>query len=69
MPRAPAPLCSSDLTLRRLVGALRSDPLADRVAKNCHDPHHDDRSCGTCSARWDGIDEYREDLLKILDNR
>jgi len=47
-------------TLEQLLAVIDDDALADEVAKRCMDENHDTRWCPRCSARWDGIDDYRE---------
>jgi len=39
---------------------VQDDGLADRVAGDCGDSHHDDRWCPTCEARRAGIEAYRQ---------
>ncbi len=40
--------------------ALLSDgDLELKIARECNDTRHDDRYCDTCSARDDGITDYR----------
>ena len=45
--------------LRAQVARLEDDELAEKVARDCQDTRHDDRSCSTCDARDNGIEEYR----------
>jgi len=45
---------------------LADDVLAQRVARDCSDPQHDDRWCSTCQARMDGIADYREAVAKAM---
>jgi hypothetical protein len=46
-----------------IIALLKDNERAVKVAKDCHDPYHDPRSCLTCSSREDGIEEYRTDML------
>jgi len=46
---------------------LADDMFADGVARDCHDRHHDDRSCSTCAARRDGIEEYRNAIARVTE--
>lgn len=52
---------------QRLRDALADDALAKMAAYDCHDKDHDPRWCPTCSARFDGIDEYRDAIKAKLE--
>lgn len=47
---------------------LSDDKLAESIAVKCLDPMHDDRWCQTCSARQDGINDYRDNIIKRLNS-
>ena len=49
--------------LQAIVDRLNDNDLADRVMVRCNDPAHDERWCGTCEARGEGIDAYRLAVL------
>ncbi len=49
-----------------LVKLLRDADFALKIARECNDTRHDPRYCDTCSARDDGIDDYREKILATL---
>ena len=48
------------------TGIVNNDKLADAIAKDCHDPGHDIRWCGTCETREAAIFDYRESIRKAL---
>lgn len=50
--------------IERLRAEIADDAMAYRIAFDCHDPDHDDRSYLTCRDRQAGIDEYRKALNK-----
>lgn len=43
-----------------MLAIVNDDSIAVAVCADCHDPHHDNRWCNTCSIRGDAIDEYRD---------
>jgi len=47
-----------------LRAAVADDDLACSIAANWQDRNHDNRSCPTCRARGDGIDDYRAALAE-----
>lgn len=51
---------------RKFRDLLDADNEANRIASDCHDPGHDERSCPTCEARLDAIDDYRIWLKRSL---
>lgn len=42
-----------------VVKRAADDGLAGRIARDCHDPRHDDRWCSTCEGRADGIEAFQ----------
>ena len=44
------------------------DDLAAKIANQCNDLEHSSLHCSTCMSRADGIEAYREVLLKEFDN-
>ena len=50
-----------DCPLRGVVSDITEVPTdpCEQVARDCHDPAHDDRWCPTCEARADGIRDYQ----------
>ena len=48
---------------------LKNEELADNTASNCNDSEHDDRWCSTCTARYAGIDDYRNELLRLIEEK
>jgi hypothetical protein len=54
------------MTIQNILDMLDDDDFAVNTALNCHDPQHDNRWCPTCSCREDGINEYRDRLIKKI---
>ena len=57
---------SKSVSVEDFVGIINNDQLADAVARNCHDPAHDIRWCGTCEIREAAIFDYRESIRKAF---
>jgi len=55
------------VNLDSVMDILRDVEFAESIAIRCKDPAHDIRWCSTCSARDDGIDEYRTAIIEKLD--
>ena len=43
---------------QRILALFDDHEFFARVANNCRDPCHDDRWCGTCATRADGIEDF-----------
>jgi hypothetical protein len=52
-----------------LLEILCSGELVEKISKDCHDPHHDDRWCSTCEARESGIEQYRKAIIDEFNNQ
>ena len=59
-------MCTKALLETILAVVIKDDELAKKIATKCNDKAHDNRWCPTCERRGDGIEAYREMLLRII---